>query len=403
MFKKYRMLIILTILVVVIAISTTFCYKQYNNFIFNSAIEEAAKINSDIWDKKYQDNKIRNNYKVVFITNNGGEFTYAKYFKYAAEKIGWEVQIYYAQILGHEAEILKFDPDFIIFSQFIKATISTELNAHRSKKYLLSFSSIDALRNRFKWIDLSNPYQPIKELKELISMVHGVLTIAPQLDFYRIMFEKMNKPFNGLKLLPLVPKFNNEPAEPKSLMWLSGGWDKFRSSSNYKKFISLLSENIPMRVYGHYNSSSYLKPHIYAGYIPPGIENIQAIRKNGIYLLTHSNIHFQGGETNMRGFEAAAANAIVISDKHPFILENFGDSFFYFDHDVDSETMYKQVKAHIDWIKENPEKAKAMAEKAHKIYLEKFTIEADLIRIAKMHENVINQEREMALQYNLGY
>ena len=60
------------------------------------------------------------NYKVVFITNNGGEFTYAKYFKYAAEKIGWEVQIYYAQILGHEAEILKFDPDFIIFSQFIK-------------------------------------------------------------------------------------------------------------------------------------------------------------------------------------------------------------------------------------------------------------------------------------------
>ena len=145
-----------------------------------------------------------------------------------------------------------------------------------------------------------------------------------------------------------------------------------------------------MRVYGHYNSSSYLKPHIYGGYIEPGIKNIQAIRKNGIYLLTQSDLHFQGGEPNMRGFEAAAANAIVISDKHPFIVENFGDSFLYFDYDADSEIMYAQVKAHIDWIKNNPEQAKAMAKKAHQIYLEKFTIENDLIRIAKMHENVIN-------------
>ncbi len=249
----------------------------------------------------------------------------------------------------------------------------------------------------------NNPYQPTKGFQKLISMVHGVLTIAPELDFYRVMFEKMNKPFNGLRLLPLVPKFYNEPAEPKSLMWLSGGWDKFRSSNNYKKFITYLSENVPMRVYGHYNSSSYLKPYIYGGYIEPGIENIQAIRRNGIYLLTHSNLHFQGGEPNMRGFKAAAANAIVISDKHPFIVENFGDSFLYFDYDADSETMYKQVKAHMDWIKANPEKAKAMAEKAHKIYLEKFTIEADLIRIAKMHETLIMEEKEMNLQYNLGY
>ena len=105
----------------------------------------------------------------------------------------------------------------------------------------------------------------------------------------------------------------------------------------------------------------------------------------------------------MRGFEAAAANAIVISNKHPFILENFGDSFFYFDHDVDSETMYKQVKAHIDWIKANPEKAKAMAAKAHQIYLEKFTLDKDLSRIAKMHEYILEQEKKMNLSYAPAY
>ncbi len=159
-----------------------------------------------------------------------------------------------------------------------------------------------------------------------------------------------------------------------------------------------------MKVYGHYNSSSYLAPNIYGGYIPPGIEQINAIRNNGIYLLTHSDVHFKGGEPNMRGFEASAANVVVISDKHPFIVKNFGDSFLYFDHDKDADTMYKQVKSHVDWIKNNPEEARIKAAKAHQIFLDKFTIEKDLVRIAKMHEYILKNEREsMDLSYPLGY
>jgi len=65
--------------------------------------------------------------------------------------------------------------------------------------------------------------------------------------------------------------------------------------------------------------------------------------------------------------------------------------------------MYKQVKAHYDWIKANPEKAKAMAARAHQIFLEKFTLEKDLVRIAKMHEYVVKQEKEMGLSYPLAY
>ena len=405
-FRKKYYIFAIAMFLVVLALLGFYGYKSYYSFKFNIALEQASKISPDVWDVKYESATIKDKYKVVIITNNGGELTYSEYFKYAAEKLGWEVQIYYNQALGNEPEILNFDPDFIIFSQFSETTpdLNTKIIAHRSKKYLLSFSSIDAIRNRFKWIDNKNPYEATRNFKKFISMVDGILTIAPELDFYRVMFEKLNKPFNGLRILPLVPKFNNEPTEPKSLMWLSGGWDKFRSSDNYKKFITMLSENVPMKVYGHYNSSSYLKPHIYGGYITPGIEQMNAIRSNGIYLLTHSDVHFQGGETNMRGFEATAANTIVISDKHPFIIQNFGDSFLYFDHDKDAETMYKQVKTHIDWIKNHPDEAKAKAARAHQIFLDKFTIEKDLARIAKMHESILETERKsMDLSYPLGY
>ncbi len=398
--------IVIIMLLVIIAFLGKYGYKSYYNIKFNSAISKAAKIAPSIWDDKYSNSIIKDKYKVVIITNNGGEFSYSEYFKYAAEKMGWEVKIYYNQTLGNEPEILEFDPDFIIFSQFSETTpdINTKIIAHKSKKYLLSFSSIDAIRNRFKWISIRDPYKPTNSFKKLVSMVDGILTIAPELHFYQEMFNKLNKPFYGLQILPLVPKFNNEPTEPKNLMWLSGGWDKFRSSDNYKQFINYLSENVPMRVFGHYNSSSYLKPRIYGGYIAPGIENISAIRNNGIYLLTHSDLHFKGGETNMRGFEASAANAVVISDKHPFIVKNFGDSFLYFDHDKDAKTMYNQVKSHIDWIRSNPEKAQIKAAKAHQIFLDKFTIERDLIRIAKMHEHIIVEEnKSMNLLYPLGY
>ncbi len=153
MFAKYKF-ITLIVFILILTLVSIFGYKQYCNFIFNAAMEKAAKVSSETWDKKYQDNKIRNDYRVVFITNNGGEFSYAEYFKYAAEKMGWKVQIYYNQMLGNEPKILKFNPDFIIFSQFAETIpdLNTKINSHRSKKYLLSFSSIDALRNRFKWI-----------------------------------------------------------------------------------------------------------------------------------------------------------------------------------------------------------------------------------------------------------
>ena len=44
-----------------------------------------------------------------------------------------------------------------------------------------------------------------------------------------------------------------------------------------------------------------------------------------------------------------------------------------------------------------------MAAKAHQIYLEKFTLDKDLSRIAKMHEYILEQEKKMNLSYAPAY
>ncbi len=100
-------------------------------------------------------------------------------------------------------------------------------------------------------------------------------------------------------------------------------------------------------------------------------------------------MHIEAGMPSLRLFEALAANVVIISDMHPFVIENFGDNILYYDQYADSETMFKQVKSHYDWIKANSEEAKAMAGRAHKIFLDKFTIEKDLPRLARMHEYVV--------------
>lgn len=391
------------ILLAIIVFLGKFGYKSYLNYKLNTILSEAQEISPEFWDNKYKNSVIKDKYKVVIITNNGGERSYADYFKYSAERMGWEVEIYFNQTLGHENEILAFDPDFILFSPYANnSELDMRIYAHRSKKYILALSPIELMVGGL--LKKYNPYiSAERSFTNLLSFAHGVLTASKEVSFYQSIFDKAKKPFNGLQVLPLAPSLNNEPSEPKSLMWMSGGWDKFRSSKTYKEFIKMLGNTVPLKVYGHYYAASFLQPGIYDGYIPSSLDVFDTIRDNGIYLLTHSQQHIKAATPTLRIFEAVAANAIVISDKHPFVIENFGDSILYFDQNADSTTMYKQVKSHIDWINKNPEEAKLKAAKAHQIFLDKFTLDKDLVRIAKMHEYVIEQEKEMNLKYPPAY
>jgi hypothetical protein len=405
--KKGRNLKKLFSLFFIILCLGIFAYKKLilpyiYDYKFDQALIEAAKVPENAGEEKYKSMPIKDKYKIVIVSNNGGEYSYAEYLKYAAEKNGWEVKIYINNTIGYEESLLSFDPDFILYSHHAMPNENQEISRHRSKKYVISFMSLRSMRDDYNFIDHKNPYLAKKEFYSFISSVDGIITSEKEMDIFRIMFERMNKNFNGIRMFPLAPRIDNVPAEPDKLMWIGTMWDKLRSSERYRNFMVMLSENIPMKSYGRFRDNFYLK-EVYDGSMPSAMEIFDAIRKNGVYLLTHSDSHIDAATPTLRIFEAVAANVVVISDRHPFAIEHFGDNFLYFDQNADSEAMYKQVKAHYDWIKANPEKAKAMAARAHQIFLEKFTVEKDLIRIAKMHEYVIQQEKEMGLSYPLAY
>lgn len=370
---------------------------------FNKNLEQASKKNYSIWDDKYQNTSLKDKYKVVVVTNRGGEYSYAEYFKHSAEKIGWEVKVYEENTYGYEEAILAFDPDFILQSLYTNTYLGSKIKNHRSKKYLLLLLSLQSLRDQLNMISKKDVFTPKNIFETHLASTNAVLTSAKELSIFETIFLNLKKPFNGIRILPLVPRFDNIPAEAKSIFWGGVGWDSYRSSVKYKEFIKLISKNIPIKVYGDFLKFTYLDQNVYGGSVPPGIDNINAIRENGIYLLTHTDTHIESETPSLRIFEAVAANSVVISDMHPFAIENFGDSFLYFDQNADAETMYKQVKAHFDWILANPDKAKAMAERAHQIFLDKFTLEKDLIRISKMHEYIVQEEKKMNLSFSLEY
>lgn len=382
-----------------------YCSNKYYDYKFDHALANASNIPVKHWDEPYQNMQIKDSYRVAIIAGDGGgEYSYFEYFKYSAEKLGWQVAIYDGETINHEQAILEFDPDFILYAIFANPKMPRKLEIHRSKKYFINFHPLQITRNALKLISKEDPFKVVGILKEEMLVSDGLLIGAKEIDISRITLEQNHKKFNGIHLLPQVSATLNQTADPKNIIWCNTGWDKLRGSKKYHDFIKLLSKNTNFKAYGKYSRlQSYIDQSNYDGFIPNSSAMIEAIRKNGIYLLTHSDFHNQSTVPSLRIFEAVAANAIVISDKNPFAMKYFGDNFLYFDHNADADTMYNQVKVHYDWILANPDKAKAMAARSHQIFLEKFTLEKDLVRIAKMHEAILKQEREMHLLYPFVY
>jgi hypothetical protein len=177
------------------------------------------------------------------------------------------------------------------------------------------------------------------------------------------------------------------PAEYKNLVLTGSLWGCSRNSYRVKATLKKLSDNGHLKAYG-------LKEHLkflgdgYLGSIEdhPSKSNIvdkilQAQNDLGISLLIHNLDHkLEGLPTNRIG-EAIMANAVIISDNHPFIKKHFGNNVLYFDVFAEPNEMYDQIAEHLAWIKSNPEKAKQMTQNNHEIFAKKFTLEKQLVKL----------------------
>lgn len=184
-----------------------------------------------------------------------------------------------------------------------------------------------------------------------------------------------------------------QPIDHKRLFFSGDKWDQRRGGEEYEKFFNLLCNEGYFDVYGPEGRWDGYK--CYKGFLPFDTNTyLNAMRKSGIALVIHSNLHYENNLPSARIFEAAASSAVIISDDLKFVKDNFGDNVLYIDPSLPAEDLFKQVDNHVKWIQANPEKAQEMAYNSNKIYQEKFVLEKMLLNVEKLHERVMQQEKK---------
>jgi len=393
LFIRNVLLAIVILFIMIIGVS-----RYYSEYISSGRLVEARKIDTSSWDEPYLNQPLKDKYKIIFITTHGAEWIEAKYVKKAAEKMGWEVKIIYYSTQGHENEILAFDPDFIITTiGNDNFHISPEITDHRSSIFGQFYWAINTnIRDSFTLPTLGFFYEdyfdqdldPNSRLQNIINISDGLLITAKEIKILQEYYLKIGEPFYALRTVPTVNEKSYEFTSPDFITIAGSLKDSKTNAKNFKTTLNNLNKEGILKAYGnkiYYKST----PEAYQGAINDPDKLLDKLNKNGIVLVVHRKNHFNNGIPTNRIMEAAAANTLIISDKNPFVVEEFGDSVLYFDANVDSETMTSQILGHYKWANDNPDKARELANKAHAIFKQKFTSEKDLKRIARMHEKIL--------------
>lgn len=160
-------------------------------------------------------------------------------------------------------------------------------------------------------------------------------------------------------------------------------------STKYKQLFSRLDKTHYFNVYGRKDDWHHT-PNSYRGFIKCDGESLLRIMHNtGVTLVLHSPDHLYGQTTTGKIFEAAAASTVIISDRHPFIEKEFGNSVLYIDQDKSSEEIFQQIDTHMRWIHSHPIEASLLAKKAHEIFIKKYTLEAQLENLIQLHKSIL--------------
>lgn len=196
-----------------------------------------------------------------------------------------------------------------------------------------------------------------------------------------------------LRLYHSTPDIVHEPTLGNQKLFYAGiNWEAVSGGkSRHQEVLKCLDKTGLMRIYG---------PHIFqgikvwAGYdsyvkeVPfDGISMVHEIAKSGIALVLSSFAHKESGLMSSRLFESIAAGAVIICDENPFARKNFGDSLLYIDSRTSVEKMVEDIKSHLEWINNNPEKAIEMARRAQAIFRRDFNLLENLKNIYNSFES----------------
>lgn len=185
------------------------------------------------------------------------------------------------------------------------------------------------------------------------------------------------------------------PKLEKPVMFYCGmNWEvMFGGPGRHDGLFKLLDDSRKVEIYGPERVEAWggLKPwagyHCYKGMIPfDGFSILERINECGICLVLSSDTHRRAGAATNRLYEACAAGAVIISDDNEFVLEHFKDAalFITFNKNDPIDT-FRQIMEKYEWIVSHREEALKLAQRAQKIYLEKYSLDVQLNQIICNH------------------
>ncbi len=334
--------------------------------------------------KKYFDMrqvKNGNSYKVLIVWTKGmGEKEWSMRIKNTAEKLGWQCYICSSHLnllekvfLSNPLEkvVKKVNPDFIVTLEGTKTINSSALH------YLCLSGGAN------KYFGTTNKYD--------MRRIHGFDGYLPSFsDDIKLKqyIESIGKKYYGIKWLPTCGNSEYTDIEHKKIFYCGSNWDNKRKSKDYITLFKLLDENEYLDLYGSKKQWKHIK-HSLKEKIPfDGKSFFDYMKRSGIVLVLHSNSHIIGDSPSSRIFEAAAAGCVIISDKHPFVVREFNDSILYVDQEKTGKEMFDQIEKHLKWIRNNPQKARELSKRSNQIFVNKFTLEQQLIELSEFYEKM---------------
>jgi hypothetical protein len=175
------------------------------------------------------------------------------------------------------------------------------------------------------------------------------------------------------------------------LSYFGTNWDGRRT--NFFRHVGQWSD---AEIYGPERSWKHLSLPQYKGELSfDGWSVIDVYRRNGIGLNIQGEHHVQEDVISNRVFEISAAGAVCLSCRMPWLEKEFGDSLYYFEQEVSDKRLLEEIRRLLDRVKKNPEEAWEKAQRARKIFEEKFTLEKLLKNTVDYHvrrQNAIASE-----------
>ncbi len=331
-------------------------------------------------DVNISDRKFEKNYRILVTHKHGiGEREMAERIRKCAIKLDLDCTVLTLSRISLFRSIAKRLTHLFVDTYSPNLIISLEGGKHNfsnAKKYA-------AMTHGSEYYFSTHSKLPFSKLAHY----DGYLVSFPDKGTLKTYFSCSDKRCNYINWYTTCYSTSFIPPKNFNLFYCGTNMAQTNYGANFKLLFTLLDQTDYFNVYGHESQWRHA-PKSYKGHIKhDGTSIIKTMNKSGVCLVVHSPDHFEGRTPTAKIFEAAAAGCVIISDRHPFVTEEFGDAVLYIDKGTGAE-IFKQIEDHMRWIRENPEDARKLAQRAHEIFITNFTLEEQLKSLIALHENL---------------